>query len=119
MLKSYDEYEVTAGDLLRGGRATLGLDIFDVAARIKLPVKTLEEIENGIYRGDRPDYLVNNIIRDYAEFLGLDSVNIKDLFWRQVEKALLEKEESKPAMQYQPTGLLVTIKRLLSRLAGR
>ena len=119
MLKGYDDYEMTAGDLLRGGRATLGLNIHDVANRLKLPARTLEEIEDGVFRGDRPVYLINSIIRDYAEYLGLDAVNIRDLYWQQVENTLLVNEQVVHVIERQPSGMYTTVRRLLDRLGVR
>jgi cytoskeletal protein RodZ len=85
VLRGFDDYELTAGDVIRGARATMGLDIATVAEKLRLSPEVLREIEEGVYSGSYPDYLMNNIVRDYAKFLNLDPHEVRVLYWRDVE----------------------------------
>lgn len=85
-MKGFDDFDLSAGDVLRGERATHGLDLTDIANKMKLPLSMLLEIEAGCYNSDRPTQLTNNIIRDYANLLGLDPGYIKKLYWDDVDR---------------------------------
>lgn len=86
-MPSVDEYELTAGDIIRGARAANGLDVADVAAQMRISPELLLNVEDGIFNGAVPAYLMNNIVRDYAIFLGLDAIEIRALYWKEVEPA--------------------------------
>lgn len=119
MLKGYDDYELTAGDLLRGERATQGMQLLDVASKMKLPLRALKDIEEGVYKGDRPDYLINNIIRDYALFLNLDPDFIKDIYWQEVERKLLCNEVIVVPKEPEVAPASGFIRRIFSQLSQR
>jgi cytoskeletal protein RodZ len=84
VLRGYDDYNITAGDLLRGERATRGLTLPDVASKLEIAVEILQDIEDGVLQDHRPNVLMNNIIRDYALLMELNPYFIKDLYWQQV-----------------------------------
>lgn len=113
MSRHFDEYEMTVGDILRGTRATLGLEIADVAEKMRLSPDLILNIEDGIFTGAVPAYLMNNIVRDYANFLELDPIEIRAMYWNQVEPSQSDSDSSlfRPSMQ-KPSWIL----RLISRL---
>jgi cytoskeletal protein RodZ len=86
VLKGFDDYEMAAGDLIRGERACRSLKIEDASLKTRIPVDILSEIENGVFSGRRPAYLMNNVVRDYAIFLDLDPTKIRVLYWSDVLK---------------------------------
>lgn len=86
MLKGFDDYEITAGDLIRGERACRELKIEDASRKTRIPVDILSEIEDGVFSGRRPAHLINNVVRDYAIFLDLDPTKIRVLYWSDVLK---------------------------------
>jgi cytoskeletal protein RodZ len=89
---SFDEFQVTIGDLIRGGLATKGLNQLQAAKALKLDVGLLEMIEAGEHLAPYPEHLMNAIVRDYAVFLGLDPLEIRSLYWTEVVEKTLQKE---------------------------
>jgi cytoskeletal protein RodZ len=86
VLKGFDDYEITAGDLIRGERACRSLKIEDASRQTRIPIDILSEIEAGVFSGRRPAHLINNVVRDYAIFLDLDPTKIRVLYWGDVLK---------------------------------
>lgn len=84
MLRGFDSYKSTAGDIIRGERATLNMSLEEAAVRLRVDQSILYEIENGILNTRRTTALLNNLIRDYAKFLKLDPENIQRLYWEEV-----------------------------------
>lgn len=114
-MKGFDDFDLSAGDVLRGERATHGLELIDVATKMKLPISMLLEIEGGYYNSNRPIHLTNNIIRDYANFLELDPSYVKKLYWDDVDRNTPVKD-IKPLTRHAstetaPLNLLTILKR--------
>jgi cytoskeletal protein RodZ len=84
MLRGFDSYKSTAGDIMRGERATLNMSLEEVSALLKIDQSILYEIENGILNTRRTTVLLNSLIRDYAKFLNLDPDNMQRLYWEEV-----------------------------------
>lgn len=116
MLRGFDDYELTAGDVIRGARATMGMDIAAVAERLRISPEPLLEIEEGVYSGAQPHYLMNNIVRDYARFLDLDPNEIRALYWKDVEQRssqAVAAVSAGPLLKEQETSLF---QRVMARL---
>lgn len=91
---SFDDFDTTVGDLIRGRLASKGISQVEAASSLKLDVELLSMIENGEHHPPYPEHLVNVIVRDYALFLGLDPLEIRSLYWREVVENTLHGEGS-------------------------
>ena len=90
---SFDDFELSVGDLIRGGLASKGINQCQAADALKLDVELLSMIEDGEHRPPYPEHLINAIVRDYAIFLELDPLQIRSVYWRDVvEKTFLEEQ---------------------------
>lgn len=86
MLRGYDDYEVTLGDLMRGERATRGWKMEEAARRVALPVKILVAIEDGRILPEVPDALMSGFVRSYGRILQMDQDFCSVRYWSEVEK---------------------------------
>lgn len=71
-LRSYDDYEVTLGDEMRGERASLGVSLADVERDLRIKANTVLAIENADVSGFPNQSVVAGYVRSYARYLGLD-----------------------------------------------
>jgi cytoskeletal protein RodZ len=114
MLKGYDDYNITAGDLLRGERATRGLTLPDVASKLNIAVEILKDIEDGILQDDRNNFFMDNVIRDYAIFMELNPYFIRDLYWQQVLDDQLVAEQHADGKDWKHGKILSAVRNLFS-----
>ncbi len=65
------------GEALRQLRAEKGLSIDDVARRIKIPGRTLQDFENGEQKSTLHPVYCRGFAKAYAEFLGMDKTMLE------------------------------------------
>ncbi len=71
-LRSFDDYEVTLGDEMRGERASLGVSLADVERDLRIKSGTILAIENADLSGFPNESVVAGYVRSYARYLGMD-----------------------------------------------
>jgi len=71
-LKSFDDYELTLGDLIRGERATLGKSLLDVQRDIKIKAEYLAGIEDADLSVFETPGFIPGYVRSYARYLGMN-----------------------------------------------
>jgi len=76
------------GEKLAKKRISLGLDPKDIEKAIRIRATHIEAIENGRYSNLPPDVYVRGFVRNYANYLKLDSVKVMALYER--ERGLIE-----------------------------
>lgn len=70
--KSFDDFELRLGDVMRGERATLSKSLLDVQRELKIKASYIAAIENADASAfDTPGF-VAGYVRSYARYLGLD-----------------------------------------------
>lgn len=94
MAKGFDDYLLTAGDLLRGGRASFGLTIEGAAKATQIPVEIIFEIEAGLFLGQRSQADMTDHVTNYAAFLELDTNEITQYYWNDVARNLAKQRET-------------------------
>lgn len=72
---SNDEVTAELGRELRTLREQKGLTVGDVAERLKLPVRQIEALENGLYGLLEPVY-IRGFLLSYGRFLGMDETEL-------------------------------------------
>ena len=70
--KSFDDFELRLGDVMRGERATLGKSLLDVQRELKIKATYIAAIENcDIAAFETPGFIAG-YVRSYARYLGMD-----------------------------------------------
>ncbi|MGJ8589958.1 MAG: helix-turn-helix domain-containing protein [Yoonia sp.] len=119
MTKGFDEYKVTAGDVIRGERATLGLDLDQVSQKLCIPIRLIMNIEQGVFSDEVPAHLMNNIVRDYANFLRLDPVEIRAMYWNEVEAGACKSVQTESDQKQSIENKRSAFSKLMSKLGLR
>ncbi|MEM7470938.1 MAG: RodZ domain-containing protein [Pseudomonadota bacterium] len=70
--RSFDDYDVKLGDLMRGERATMGKSLLDVQRELKIKANYIAAIENCDPSVFETPGFIAGYVRSYARFLGLD-----------------------------------------------
>src|SRR5688572_33406426 len=71
-LRSFDDYQLRLGDLMRGERATLGKSLLDVQRELKIKAAYIAAIENADPSAfDTPGFIAG-YVRSYARYLNMD-----------------------------------------------
>jgi len=71
-LKSFDDYEMRLGDIMRGERATLGKSLLDVQRELRIKASYIAAIEDADSAAfDTPGF-ISGYVRSYARFLKMD-----------------------------------------------
>lgn len=71
-LKSFDDFEVRLGDMMRGERATLGKSLLDVQRELRIKASYIAAIENCDPSAfDTPGFIAG-YVRSYARYLGMN-----------------------------------------------
>ena len=70
--ESYDSFEISLGELLRGERATLGKSCSDVQKDLKIKAQYIKAIEKCDLRGLENKSFIAGYVKTYAKYLGLD-----------------------------------------------
>ena len=81
--ESYDSFEISLGELLRGERATLGKSYSDVQKDLKIKAHYISAIENCDLSGLDNKSFVAGYVRTYARYLGLDAEFVYERFCRE------------------------------------
>lgn len=77
---------LTVGELLKKSREDKGLDLSKVEKAIRVRAKFLKEIENNNWSVFPSQIYIAGIIKNYANFLGLDSKKTLAIFRRDYER---------------------------------
>lgn len=78
--RSFDDFTVSLGDVMRGERATMGKSLMDVQRELKIKaayVAAVEDADPSVF--DTPGFIAG-YVRSYAKYLGLDSEWVFDKF---------------------------------------
>ena len=81
--ESYDSYDISLGELLRGERATLGKSCLDVQNDLKIKVQYIKAIEKCDIRSLENKSFIAGYVRTYAKYLGLDPDYVYDRFCKE------------------------------------
>lgn len=68
------------GETLREAREQIGVSIEEASEDLKIRPSQLQEIENGDFKSFKDVFYLKNFIKEYAKYLGLDSIAIIDEF---------------------------------------
>ena len=71
-LKSFDDFELRLGDLMRGERATMGKSLLDVQRELKIKATYIAAIENCDPAAFETPGFIAGYVRSYARYLGMD-----------------------------------------------
>lgn len=71
-LRSFDDYDLRLGDLMRGERATLGKSLLDVQRELKIKAAYIAAIENADPTAFETQGFIAGYVRSYARYLGMD-----------------------------------------------
>jgi hypothetical protein len=71
-LKSFDDFELRLGDLMRGERATLGKSLLDVQRDLRIKASYIAAIENCDPEVFETPGFIAGYVRSYARYLNLD-----------------------------------------------
>ena len=78
--ESYDSFEISLGELLRGERATLGKSCSDVQKDLKIKAIYIKAIESCDIQGIENKSFIAGYVRTYARYLGLDPEYVYERF---------------------------------------
>jgi hypothetical protein len=81
--KSFDDYELRLGDMMRGERATMGKSLLDVQRELRIKASYIAAIENSdpsVF--DTPGFIAG-YVRSYARYLNMDAEVAFDTFCRE------------------------------------
>lgn len=111
-MKSSDQVAGRTGDgeRLRQAREAAGLDVVEVARRLKMPVRVIEALENEDWRQLDAPVFVRGQLRSYARLLGL-----------QIDEALPSASASLPIEppRLEPRIYTSPLRRIADRMMGR
>lgn len=71
-LKSFDDFDLRLGDLMRGERATLGKSLLDVQRELKIKATYIAAIENCDPSSFETPGFIAGYVRSYARYLNMD-----------------------------------------------
>ncbi len=70
--RSFDDFELRLGDLMRGERATMGKSLLDVQRELKIKAPYIAAIENADPTAFETPGFIAGYVRSYARYLGMD-----------------------------------------------
>ncbi|WP_226780974.1 helix-turn-helix domain-containing protein [Oceaniglobus trochenteri] len=70
--RSFDDFDLRLGDVMRGERATLGKSLLDVQRELKIKATYIAAIENADPSAFETPGFIAGYVRSYARYLGLD-----------------------------------------------
>jgi cytoskeletal protein RodZ len=70
--KSFDDFDLRLGDIMRGERATMGKSLLDVQRELKIKATYIAAIENADPSAFETPGFVAGYVRSYARYLNLD-----------------------------------------------
>ncbi len=71
-LKSFDDFEVRLGDMMRGERATMGKSLLDVQRELRIKASYIAAIENSDPSAFDTQGFISGYVKSYARYLNLD-----------------------------------------------
>lgn len=108
---------LTPGAILKKARIKRGCSIEEVVSSTKIPLKYIQKIENDDYAEIDNDVFLKGFVRNYSEYLSLDSAKILALYRRAVavthpsnrqEKKEVRKKNIKFNIEWTP-GIIATM----------
>ena len=73
--KSFDDFQIRLGDMMRGERATMGKSLMDVQRELKIKAEYIAAVEDcNPTAFDTPGFIAG-YVRSYAKYLGMDPEN--------------------------------------------
>jgi cytoskeletal protein RodZ len=91
-----------ASSLLKNTRVDKEWELDDISKKIKVPIKYLEAIENEIVTDFPQEPYCSLIIKDYADYLGLNGTQILSLFRRDFDQKRKTKSSKNPFFSFTP-----------------
>ena len=70
--RSFGDYDLSLGDIIRGERATQGKSVTDVRLGLRLNKAYIIAIEHGDLSSFRTPKFIRGYVRSYAKYLGID-----------------------------------------------
>ena len=101
--KSFDDFEIKLGDMMRGERATLGKSLLDVQRELKIKAGYIAAIENADISAFETQGFVAGYVRSYARYLNMDPEWAFDNFCREAKFTTvngLEREKAQPSKAF-------------------
>ncbi len=81
--KSFDDFELRLGDIMRGERATMGKSLLDVQRELRIKAAYIAAIENADASAfDTPGFIAG-YVRSYARYLNMDADQAFETFCRE------------------------------------
>ncbi len=71
-VQSFDDFELTLGDVMRGERATLGKSLLDVQRDLKIKADYIAAIEGADLSAFETPGFISGYVRAYARYLGMN-----------------------------------------------
>lgn len=78
--RSFDDYDLRLGDIIRGERATQGKSITDVRLELRLNKAYIIAIEHGDLAAFRTPKFIRGYVCSYAKYLGIDPDDAFEIF---------------------------------------
>jgi cytoskeletal protein RodZ len=91
-----------ASSLLKNTRLDKEWELADISKKIKVPLKYLEAIENEIITDFPQEPYCSLIIKDYADYLGLNGAEILSLFRRDFDQRRKTKSTNNRFLSFTP-----------------
>jgi cytoskeletal protein RodZ len=91
-----------ASTLLQNARIDRDLSLEEVSKKLRVPLKYLQSLENEVVNCFPQEPYCSLIVKDYAEFLGLNSSQILSLFRRDFAQKRKTKTKSKNFLSFTP-----------------
>lgn len=91
-----------ASSLLKNTRLDKEWELADISKKIKVPVKYLEAIENEQINCFPQEPYCSLIIKDYADYLGLNGTDVLAIFRRDFEQKRKSKSTAKTSFAFTP-----------------
>ena len=91
-----------ASSLLKNTRLDKEWELADISKKIKVPVKYLEAIENEQINCFPQEPYCSLIIKDYADYLGLNGTDVLAIFRRDFEQKRKSKSTTKTSFAFTP-----------------
>lgn len=109
-------HSYTLGEQLKNFRSEGRVSLGEVARETKIPVKYIEMIEEGKYDLLPPDVYVKGFLKAYADFLGVDSRKIINLYQREkdIKSNLSGGEKKMPPKKKNMNRFVVTPRAIIA-----
>lgn len=88
--------------ILKNARQDKDLEIYEISKKLKIPAKYLEAIENETNSSFPHEPYCSLIVKDYANFLGLNGEDILPIFRRDYAELIKEKQAISPKVFFTP-----------------